>query len=213
MAAPSLIAIRLKSDSMLFTPGRGACSLILPQSRGRPGTTMTVTRYSAYTAGMKPSHALLRACLLLLVSLCCLPALAATVYKTVDENGVVSFSDTPPATDAPVETMKIDAPTPEVSADEQQRLQDMRETTDRMAADRKAREQQRAELRKEQSQPATPAPDYTDYMGYSGGNTGYYDRYPLRRPGYRPGLRPRPEQPIARPPVRPPVTRPARPRR
>ena len=174
---------------------------------------MTATGYSAYTASMKTSHALLRACLLLNVSLCCLSAAASTVYKTVDENGVVSFSDTPPATDAPVETMKIDAPTPEVSADEQQRLQDMRETTDRMVADREAREQQRAELRKEQAQPATPAPDYSDYMGYSGGDSRYYDRYPLRRPGYRPGLRPRPEQPIARPPVRPPVTRPARPRR
>lgn len=170
---------------------------------------MTGTENNAYTVAMKPFHVSLRACLLLPISLYCLTASAATVYKTVDENGVVSFSDTPPATDAPVETMKIDAPTPEVSADEQQRLQDMRETTDRMAADREAREQQRAELRKEQSQPATPAPDYTDYMGYSGGSTGYYDRYPLRRPGYRPGLKPRPEQPIARPPV----ARPARPRR
>jgi len=162
---------------------------------------------------MKRTHPVLPGCLPLLACLYCLSAAAATVYKTVDENGVVSFSDTPPDTAAPVETMKIDAATPEVSAEEQQRLQDMRETTDRMAADRKEREQQRAELRQEQSQPATPAPDYTDYMGYSGGDARYYQRYPQRRPGYRPGQRPQPEQPIARPPARPPVHRPARPRR
>jgi hypothetical protein len=47
-----------------------------------------------------------------LVLLCCLPAGAATVYRTVDEHGVVSFSDTRPAGDTAVETMVINAPAP-----------------------------------------------------------------------------------------------------
>ena len=141
----------------------------------------------------------------LLVLLCCAPGQAATVYKTVDEDGVVSFSDTKPVSEEPVETLKINAQAPPVSAAEQQRLEDMRETTDRMAADRMAREKQRAELRQPQTPPQQP--DYTDYMGYSSGrNSGYYG-YPVRRPG----LKPRPVNPIARPPVRP--RPPSRPRR
>ena len=143
----------------------------------------------------------------LLALLYCLPAQSATVYKTVDEAGVVSFSDTKPAGDTPTETLKINAPAPAISAEEQQqRLQDMSEATDRMAADRMAREKHRAELRQQQEpqQAAPQQPDYTDYMGYSAGGSGYRN-YPIRRPGLRP--RPKPEHPIARPPVR------ARPRR
>jgi hypothetical protein len=130
---------------------------------------------------------------------------AATVYKTVDEDGVVSFSDTKPVSEEPVETLKINAQAPPVSAEEQQRLEDMRETTDRMAADRMAREKQRAEVRQQQAQTAPAQPDYTDYMG-SGRNSDYYGYYgyPVRRPV----VRPRPVHPIARPPVRPrPVAR------
>ena len=89
-----------------------------------------------------------------LVLLCCLPAGAATVYRTVDENGVVSFSDMRPAGDTPVETMVINAQAPQVSEAAQQRLQDMRETTDRMATDRMAREKHRAEMRQLQAQGA-----------------------------------------------------------
>jgi hypothetical protein len=136
----------------------------------------------------------------LLTLLCCLPGQAATVYKTVDEDGVVSFSDTKPISDEPVETLKINGQAPPVSADEQQRLEDMRETTDRMAADRMAREKQRAELRQQQAQASPAQPDYTDYMGSSSRNSdnyGYYG-YPVRRPV----LRPIPVHPIVRPPVR-----------
>jgi hypothetical protein len=142
----------------------------------------------------------------LLTLLCCLPGQAATVYKTVDEDGVVSFSDTKPISDEPVETLKINGQAPPVSADEQQRLEDMRETTDRMAADRMAREKQRAELRQQQAQASPAQPDYTDYMGSSSRNSDYYGYYgyPIRRPV----VRPRPVHPIVRPPVRPrPVAR------
>jgi Domain of unknown function (DUF4124) len=143
----------------------------------------------------------------LLTLLFCTAGQAATVYKTVDEDGVVSFSDTKPVSEEPVETLKINAQAPPVSAEEQQRLQDMRETTDRMAEDRMAREKQRAELRQQQQQAAPAQPDYTDYMGGSSGrNSDYYGYYgyPVRRPV----VRPKPVHPIARPPVRPrPVAR------
>ena len=136
-----------------------------------------------------------------------MPGLTATVYRTVDEQGVVSFSDIKPAGDPSVETMEIDARAPQLSEVEQQRLQDMRETTDRMAADRMAREKHRAELRKLQAetQPRyqNPAQGDPGYAGYSSGYSGYYN-YPARRP-WRPIHRPRPEHPIVRPPLRPPL--------
>ncbi len=142
-----------------------------------------------------------------LTLLCCVPGLAATVYKTVDADGVVSYSDIKPADGAPMETLVIDARTPEVTESEQQRLQDMRDTTDRMAADRMGREKHRAELRQlqAQSQPQyQPQADYNPgYTSYSSGYSGRYN-YPRRRP-WIPG--PRPEHPIARPPLRLPVQR------
>ncbi len=83
-----------------------------------------------------------------------LPALGATVYKSVDADGKVSFSDTPPpagsATEV-IETRDTDAgPDPDAA----ERLQQMRETTDRLRADRLAREQERA---------LPPAPAYPGY--------------------------------------------------
>ncbi len=160
--------------------------------------------------------------------LCSLPALSSTVYKTVDENGVVSFSDTPPEGDTRVETMQINAPDPQLDPEDQARLAAMRETTDRMAADRREREKHRAELRRLQAE-TTPPPnytteDYTDYLGYSSRYSGYYSGpvyrpwrpgyrpghpvyrpgHPGHRPGRPPGYRPRPEHPIARPPLRQP---------
>ena len=95
----------------------------------------------------------------LVTLLYCTTSQAATVYKTVDEDGVVSFSDTKPISEEPVETLKINAQAPPVSAEEKQRLEDMRETTDRMAADRMARDKQRADLRQQQAQAAPAQPD------------------------------------------------------
>jgi hypothetical protein len=139
--------------------------------------------------------------------LCCGPALAATIYKSVDANGVVSFSDTKPEQAVLVETVVIDVqePSSEVT---QQRLQDMRETTDRMVADRMARERHRAEMRQLDAQTAAQhrsqgAPeDLTDYYT-SPVIFGGYSPFPARRPWRHPN-RPRPEHPIARPPLLPP---------
>jgi hypothetical protein len=135
-------------------------------------------------------------------------ASAATVYKTVDENGVVSYSDTPPPEEVPVETMVIDVQTPDLSETSQEQLEAMRETTDRMVADRQQREKHRAEMRQQQvaSQAQPQVVQYTNPGSYSGTYSGYYP-YPV----YRPGHRPRPGHPIVRPPLRPhkPVQLPA----
>ena len=148
-----------------------------------------------------------------LLLLCSGPALATTVYKSVDERGVVTYSDTRPEGDSPVETLHIDTPDPEVSPEDRERLEAMRETTDRMAADRREREKHRAEMRRLQAETDRPVDygpaNYGDYMGYTTGHPGYWAYPPRRpwRPGYRPGHRPghghRPEHPIVRPPLRP----------
>lgn len=133
-------------------------------------------------------------------------ALSTTVYKTVDENGVVSYSDTPPVEEVPVETMVIDVQAPQPGETAQDQLEAMRETTDRMVADRQQREKHRAELRQQQAQSQAPqqAVQYTNPDSYTGISSGYYP-FPVYRPGYRPhpGHRPRPEHPIVRPPLRP----------
>jgi len=135
-------------------------------------------------------------------------ALATTVYKTLDENGVVSYSDTPPVEEVPVETMVIDVQAPQLNETAQDQLEAMRETTDRMVADRQQREKHRAELRQQQAQSQAPPQvvQYTNPDSYTGISSGYYP-YPV----YRPGHRPRPGHPSVRPPLRPhkPVQLPA----
>lgn len=173
----------------------------------------------SYTPGvtMKPG---LNSTLLLISLLFTVQVMAQTVYRSVDENGVVTFSDAPPGGEVEVESITIDAPQAQSPEAARQRLEDMRETTDRMAADRREREKHRAEMRElqarnqPQSQP-TYERGYDDYYPYSYTSSRvsrkrYYGDTPWRpgyRPdyGYRPGdnSRPRPEHPIARPPLRP----------
>jgi len=139
----------------------------------------------------------------LLPLLCCLPAFAATVYRSVDENGAVTFSDTLLTGNVVVETVVIEEQAPPSTDTSQQRLEDMRETTDRMVADRMAREKHRAHMRELNAQrtiPPTPqaSDTYYDtpfvYTGYTGNNA-----YPPRRPWRHPH---HPQHPIA-PPLRP----------
>ena len=134
----------------------------------------------------------------------------ATVYKTVDEHGVVTFSDTPPADPGSAERMQIDTPPPSSTGEYEENLAAMRETTDRMAADRREREKHRAQMRELQARtrayqpPEANEPEYDDYSyvtGYPGHRRGGY--YRPGRPPWRPGYRPRPEHPIAQPPYRP----------
>lgn len=147
----------------------------------------------------------------LLALLHCLPGLATTVYKSVDDNGVVTFSDSPPEDHTLVEEVEIDIPDSAAGDHAKQRLEDMRETTDRMVADRMAREKHRAELRESQArtdalQPPQYEPENDYYPAVYTGGYGYYDYpYPYRRHHYRPDPV-HPEHPIARPPLRPVAT-------
>ena len=141
-----------------------------------------------------------------LALLYCFPGLADTVFRTVDDNGMASFSDTRPEGDTSVETLVIDVHSPQLSDLEQHRLKLIRETSDRMAAARMAREKHRAELRllevqfqsqqQIQYQPRYQPDNTPSYFGYSSGYPGYY-YYPARRHGHR-GHRSRREHPVAR---------------
>jgi len=152
----------------------------------------------------------MKALLLVAVLFAWLPAAQAqsTVYKTVDEGGVVSFSDTPPTgvAEAEVEQLEIQAPAAQPGDEYRQNLEAMRETTDRMAEDRRAREKHRAEMRELQARteahqqpPPGPTQDFSSYSRVWGGGAYYRPGYPPWRPGHRP----RPEPPIVRPPLYP----------
>ena len=130
-----------------------------------------------------------------------------TVYRHVDENGVVTFSDTPPDASVEAEEMRIQAQTAQDPNAYLQNLDAMRESTDRMVADRQERERHRSELRQinaesSQQSPQTYSEPYPDYVNvwpvYSAPVYGRPGR--PGKPPWRPGYRPKPEHPIARPP-------------
>lgn len=151
-------------------------------------------------------------------------AIAATVYKTVDENGRVTYSDQPPQDGAAVEVLDLQVQprsAQEIEGD-LARIEAMRETTDRMAADRREREAARAKARAEAEAARAAAyqqsyPDYyydDNYYGsvstssrysYSGWGGGIYVGPGIGRPR-PPYLRPPHDRPPhGRPPhVRPP---------
>lgn len=141
--------------------------------------------------------------LAVLILLCTSTAYSQTVYKTVDESGVVSFSDTPPTQGTESEVLQLQVIEPQSPEEYQARLDAMRESTDRMAEDRMAREKHRAEMKelqaKTQSYQTPTTNSYDDYYpGYYSSKSRYQHRIP-----WRPGHRPKPEQPIVRPPLRP----------
>lgn len=133
-------------------------------------------------------------------------AQGTTVYRHVDENGVVSFSDSPPGGEQESETLQINTPTLQDPDVYLENLNAMRETTDRMAQDRRERERHRAEIRELN----TSQRDSTDTQVVE--HREYEDYWPVYRspvygrpgrPPWRPGYRPKPEHPVARPPYRP----------
>lgn len=85
---------------------------------------------------------------------------AATVYRSIDENGVIVFSDTPPEQREEVEILEIETPATAQDGLLTERLQALREATDRLASDRRAREKHRAELRRMQRD-MTPTSAYS----------------------------------------------------
>jgi hypothetical protein len=138
----------------------------------------------------------------------CLTVQAQTVYRSVDNTGAVSFSDTPPVDEQGVEEVHLDVAAPQDPKAYQQSLDDMRETTDRMVDARRAREEHRAGMRElaartaaqyEPQKQQSLVDQYSSAWSYDGG---YYKRPAL--PPWRPVYRPTPEQPIYRPPVQAP---------
>lgn len=134
----------------------------------------------------------------------------AVVYKSVDDQGVVSFSDLPPQDTTAVEQLEIVAPSPHSTDEYQRNLEAMRETTDRMAEDRRAREKHRAEMRELAARTdayraaAEPPPAPVDrYLPtYTAGS--YWPGYRPGHPPWRPGIGPVPGHPVVRPPIQPP---------
>jgi len=126
---------------------------------------------------------------------------AQTVYKTV-EDGVPTFSDTPPA-DGAADVLTLDVPPPADDALLETRLSAMRESTERMAEDRREREKHRAALRSLNTPAPAPAETPIREQPATVWAGGYWPAYgfPARpRPPYRPH-RPRPTPlPIAEPP-------------
>jgi hypothetical protein len=76
--------------------------------------------------------------------LLCLPCAAATIYKSVDAQGRVTYSDQAPLETTLVDILEYTETAPTLAADDAARLAEMRKTTDRMAADRREREASRA---------------------------------------------------------------------
>ena len=120
---------------------------------------------------------------------------AVTVYKTVDETGHVTFSDQPPAGVTATETIHLRVSDREPSALDRERLAAMVAATDRMAADRREREQRRAAARERTRKPEPVYyPVVADY-GYPfygsrviGRKYGYHRPYrPHRPPLLKPG--------------------------
>ena len=137
-----------------------------------------------------------------------LPALGATVYRSVDAEGKVSFSDTPPAAGTATEVIQTRDTYTSPDPDSAERLQQMRETTDRLRADRLARERERA---------LPPAPAYPGYPPQDDAQLDEEERwllpyYPPYRRRHGGGHRPPPRPPYAEPEPLPSGTRSLSPR-
>ena len=122
---------------------------------------------------------------------------AQEVYRWVDENGVVNFSDRAPpdAAEAGVSTLTLEDSRP-AGYDPEQDVFNIEATAERTQARREALQQEREALRERQaSQPVV-----VQYPEQS--NTGYSWGYPFGYPPLGPGGKP-PFRPPQRPPTQP----------
>ena len=146
------------------------------------------------------------------------PLAATEVYRWVDENGVVHFSDTRPAASGkPVETVTVDGSQP-ADYDPEQDLFNVAQQQEVMQARREQLAQQReerAEARRQSERRQASTPVAVDGPSRSW-NTGFwwppYNDGPNRPPGQRPPGKPpqRPQPPIEIEPA-PPASQPFRP--
>ncbi|MDT8283378.1 MAG: DUF4124 domain-containing protein [Gammaproteobacteria bacterium] len=142
--------------------------------------------------------------------LCSTAAYAETVYKSVDENGNVSYSATPPPNSE--QTKKIDIQPPPSEEDiksAQQRHQRIQETAGILDEDRKKRNEMTAEEKRleqekqKQLQLQQQAEKNNNNQDY--GYPYYYPwRYPARYPRHYPGGNRPGSRPITPEPFQPP---------
>ena len=118
-------------------------------------------------------------------------ATAQEVYRWVDENGVVNFSDTAPASAGDLNTVNLEDTSPR-NYDPEEDLYNVAAQAERMQALREQMEKDREARRQQQASAAKqPVPQYPRAVNY-----GYPYGYPVRP---RPPAKP----PIERPPARP----------
>ena len=122
---------------------------------------------------------------------------AQEIYRWVDENGVINFSDRAPpaAPEAGVSTLKLED-SRSAAYDPDQDLFNIQATLARTQALREELQEQRSALRERQpSQPVTVQSPEKSVPGYS---WGYPYGYPPLRPGGKPPFRP-PQRPTPQP--------------
>jgi len=113
-------------------------------------------------------------------------ATAQEVYRWVDENGVVNFSDTAPAAAADLNTVDLEDTTPR-NYDPEEDLYNVAAQAERMQALREQMEKDREARRQQQASAAKqPVPQYPRGVNY-----GYPYGYPVRpRPPIEPPIEP-----------------------
>jgi len=110
---------------------------------------------------------------------------ADTVYKYVDHKGAVTFSDTPPAHSAEYEELTVRNPAPSDPETHRAAMEQITETSNRLQADRLAREKTR-ELVRPTPAPVVhyPEPEYNRGIYLNPGYPDYRHR-PRPHPPYR----------------------------
>jgi len=113
-----------------------------------------------------------------------LPATAATVYKYRDEKGAITYSDSPPSHTEDYEIIELQGQPPTDPEAHQQMLDRMTETSDRLQADRRQREEDRQKAVQSRASP----PPY--YPTTAEPEPGYYPGYPFYQRNYHRPPRP-----------------------
>ncbi|WP_461481029.1 DUF4124 domain-containing protein [Porticoccus sp.] len=141
-----------------------------------------------------------RALLLLVLAWTAAAAAGQTIYKSVDANGNIVYSDTPVADTLLLETLNLPSTTGDGDSAQQRsdaHIEQMANVTERLKQDREERERARRaeqELEQARQRAATPPLIYREeyYHGYYPYAGPYRGRYPFRpnrqdRPRHSPG--------------------------
>lgn len=142
-----------------------------------------------------------QALMLLIAGVTC-TAVGQTVYKSVDANGNITYSDTPPDNTVLLETITLKGDIDHDNGIEQSNalIEQMANVTDRLKQDREDRDKARQEERAAAVQPQPEAPPQIYREEYYYPSSGYYP-YSGHHP-YRGPYPYRPDQDKHRPPLR-----------